>query len=892
MRAPRFVPAFGLMLLLGFCAARVVAAPGEGLAAPRLQTTLHHGRAGQAPARDGTAALVRRLEQAAAAADAKGILALGEPAISRPGFETFAATLTDPAPTRLVVNERDRLPLEGGGYRLIIEVFSEHGIEGRLGTWQLDVRPGAAAADPWRIASVGRLSVVTGLYRLSLNGAQQFDVHNLTVRSEDLVIEMATGRAFVAQVPEGPTALVLLGRGRIRFTPPDPAERIQVRIFSGGDALDAEIDMAFLRFPPSEFAARVDAGALRPRTVIPGDLRVATTLFNDYVTRSLQVDLSDLSRDRWSLLPSAGDFVGELRTRRFGTLTYTRSTSEAEDITLFDRKGRHNISVYTSASKLAARGRFYDEDDRAEYDVEDYDIEAEFMPDRGTVSATARLNLRMASDNVSSLTFRLADSLVVRGVYSAAFGRLLHLRVVGQNSVIVNLPALLARGTELSLNVVYGGRIAPQVFDREAIAFGQDLHEPIYVPIEQRWLYSNRSYWYPQSMVTDYATAKLRLTIPADFDVVATGDPMRAAGTAGPDGDRRRKTLRFEAGSPARYLAVVVSRLDQVTSTRIPAGGRDVALYVQSSPRQGGRIRDLTRSATAVFQFYASLVGDAPYPSFTLAAIESDRPGGHSPPYFALLNQVVIGSTFVWRNDPVSFDDYPAFFLAHEIAHQWWGHAVGWKNYHEQWISEGFAQYFAVLYAEKDRSPAVVAGLLRQMRQTAIAASGEGPVYLGYRLGHIRGDERVFRAVIYNKSAMVLHMLRRLLGDEAFYAGIRSFYAEWKFKKAGTDDFRLVMEKAGGRDLTRFFETWIYGSAIPRIRFTSQIADGSATIRFEQKEPVDAAVTVTVTYTSGATDDLLVPLTDRVTERTLPLKGPVRSIVANADQAALVEITR
>jgi len=254
---------------------------------------------------------------------------------------------------------------------------------------------------------------------------------------------------------------------------------------------------------------------------------------------------------------------------------------------------------------------------------------------------------------------------------------------------------------------------------------------------------------------------------------------------------------------------------------------------------------------------------------------------------------VVLGSTFVWQSDPVSFDDYPSFFLAHEIAHQWWGHAIGWKNYHEQWISEGFAQYFALLYAEKDRSRSVVSGIVRQMRQTAIAASDQGPVYLGYRLGHIRGDERVFRSVIYNKAAMVLHMLRRLVGDRAFFDGIRSFYGEWKFRKAGTDDFRQAMERAGGRDLSGFFDAWIYGSSVPRIRFTSRAGAGEATVRFEQHgDPVDVAITVTVTYRNGDSQETVVALTNQVTERTIPLTDQVRSITANADNAALVEIVK
>jgi aminopeptidase N len=178
------------------------------------------------------------------------------------------------------------------------------------------------------------------------------------------------------------------------------------------------------------------------------------------------------------------------------------------------------------------------------------------------------------------------------------------------------------------------------------------------------------------------------------------------------------------------------------------------------------------------------------------------------------------------------------------------------------------------------------------MRRWAIQQSRQGPVYLGYRLGHIKSDSRVFRALIYNKGAMVLHMLRRLLGDETFFAGVRQFYADWRFKKAGTDDFRRSMEAAGGRDLTAFFEAWIYGSRIPGLTFSEKVIDaGQAQIRFEhQGEVMPVPVTVTIVYRSGETEHVVVPVVDRVVERTLPLKGPVRSIEANRDHAALADI--
>jgi hypothetical protein len=843
---------------------------------------------------DGVTALLRRLEQAAAAGDRAAVRALGDPSISVPSFEDFAGAITSPRPSRVVVSERDRAPLAGGDLRLVVEVFAERGVEGRLGTWRIDVRAGPAPSDPWRIASVSRLSVVTGLYRLSLDAEVQYDVHDLVVRAPDLALEMRSGRAFVAATPEGPTAVVLLGRGRMRFTPAEPAERSQIRIFAGNDALDAEFDMAFLRFSPYEFASLFNPASLRPRKTNPSDLRKATGDFNELVGRTLQIDLADLSRDRWSLTPVQGDIIAELRTRRFGVLTYARSASEPEDVTVFDRKRRRNISVYTSAEKLAQRGRFYSEDDRLDYDILEYNLDLQMNPERAWVEGTARLKVRIRADSTTSLTLKLAETATVRGVYSPDYGRLLHLRVVGQNSLIVNLPAVIDRGTELLLNVTYAGPIAPQTLDGEAIQIGNpQAQEPVEIPLQPRFLYSNRSYWYPQSSVTDYATATIRLTVPYDIDAIATGELAGSPVPANEPGQRRRRTYVFGADRPVRYLATILSRFLPLDSSKMDAARSEVALQIQGTPRAGVRGRDVAERTASIFAFYSGLLGSAPYESFTLAVTESDRPGGHSPPYFAVLNQVVPGSRIVWRSDPVSFENYPAFFLAHELAHQWWGQAVGWKNYHEQWISEGFAQYFAALYAEKDRPDAVLPSLLRQMRHTAIDASDQGPVYLGYRLGHIQGNDRIFRSLVYNKGAMVLHMLRRLVGDEAFFAGLRAFYEEWKFKKAGTDDFQRAMEKSSGRDLQRFFDTWIFGSDIPHAKFTYHVSGTEAVVRFEQHgEPVDVAVTVTVTYRSGITEEVVVVLSEKQTERTLALKGPVRRITANADNAALVVFDR
>ena len=297
-----------------------------------------------------------------------------------------------------------------------------------------------------------------------------------------------------------------------------------------------------------------------------------------------------------------------------------------------------------------------------------------------------------------------------------------------------------------------------------------------------------------------------------------------------------------------RYLSCVISRFTRVASRDVvDPGRRDRGASRaadpdrrQANPRQVSRGRALVDRAASILEFYGSLIGEAPYPSFTLALTENDLPGGHSPGYFAILNQPLPLSPLVWRNDPVAFDGYQPYFLAHEIAHQWWGQGVGWKNYHEQWLSEGFAQYFAALYAAtRPRRRGVPATCCarcgagrsnNRIKARCISATGSGTS---------KAKAGCSARWSTTKGAMVLHMLRRLVGDDKFFAGLRQFYGAWKFRKAGTDDFRRAMEKASGQDLDGFFEGWIYGFGGAEIGFTSTLTPGEARIRFEHRRSGD-----------------------------------------------------
>ena len=871
-----------------------------------------YANAQTAPApNDGVSRVMRELERILIASDARAYAAL---ATSGANTSTeFHEEWLQPGVTRAVVQERLRAEISGVAkglaYDVYIDVLTEYGRNARVGTFLVRVFRETADATEWKIARLNVLTTVRGLYRLTVNPEKQYRIVNLALSAEDFELRVPNGVGFVAETDAGVTGIVILGRGEMTFSPTPAAEKGQVRIYSGNDVHTSRFDWVYLRAHPAEFDRRLDVTTFHARDVDPRDLRRAEAVFQENLPRSFGIELADLSRDRWSVIPKFGDLVAEMNTDR-GHLTYMKSVSDAEDIRFFDRTRNRTIAIYPSKEKLATRGPFFDEDDSVDFDIVNYDIDASFDPRREWIDGKATVLLTARRSPISSIVLTLAEPLTVRSVTSARHGYLMALRVSGQDDIIINLPQPLRPDELLDLEFVYGGRLPAVPPEREVIDLGltamQQSNDFFSIQALPSYIYTGRSGWYPQGDVTDYATATMRLRVPEGYTSVASG--LLEAGypkAMPPEGRMIWTEYRFSATQPVRYLGWATSRFVHVDSTSFsiePAEGDDPPLTgasytfgdisVESSGLLQRKGRELFEETQRIMKFYGSVVSDIPYPTFTLAMVERDQPGGHSPPYFAALSHPPPATPISWRADPAYFDGFPEFFLAHETAHQWWGQAVGWKNYHEQWISEGFAQYFAAMYAEHAKKEGVFRQVIAQMARWTLDRSDQGPVYLGYRLGHIRNDGRVFRALVYNKGALTLHMLRKLIGDQAFFRGLRRFYSTWRFKKAGTEDVKAAFELEANRDLDAYFDHWIYGSSLPRMRFSYTSEPDAVVVRFEQiGERFEVPVTVTLKHGTTSTD-VTVPVTDQVTTRRIPISSPVRAVGVNEDDAAPVVFVR
>ncbi len=177
--------------------------------------------------------------------------------------------------------------------------------------------------------------------------------------------------------------------------------------------------------------------------------------------------------------------------------------------------------------------------------------------------------------------------------------------------------------------------------------------------------------------------------------------------------------------------------------------------------------------------------------------------------------------------------------VAHELAHQWFGDLLTCRDWSNLWLNEGFASYFDPLFTEHDKGDDAF----------RLAMASDLASYLGsdrqYRRPIVEaryGDPwQMFDGVTYAKGACVLHALRGLVGDDAWWRGIKLYVATNKDKNVETADFRKAMETASGRDLAWFFDQWVYHGGHPELTARWRYEDDDKTLRLkvEQTQAVD-----------------------------------------------------
>jgi hypothetical protein len=227
--------------------------------------------------------------------------------------------------------------------------------------------------------------------------------------------------------------------------------------------------------------------------------------------------------------------------------------------------------------------------------------------------------------------------------------------------------------------------------------------------------------------------------------------------------------------------------------------------------------------------------------------------------------------------------------IAHELAHMWWGDLVTLADWRHMWLNEGFAVYASGIYAEEFISHERFISELLIWRDLYIDHGntyGHAPIY---------DPDYLFSVRVYFKGGWVLHMLRGILGDADFYAGMRNYAAQFAYGNADTWDFIDVMETTSGEELDWFFDEWVFGQAHPIYHYAWNYSGGGpydVNLVIQQVQPAAPAfrMPLTIRIYSGVNEyDFEILNQDEIQSYNFNVPSEPDSLVIDPDLWVLKE---
>ena len=300
---------------------------------------------------------------------------------------------------------------------------------------------------------------------------------------------------------------------------------------------------------------------------------------------------------------------------------------------------------------------------------------------------------------------------------------------------------------------------------------------------------------------SDKATVEWTVRAPAAYRVVANGELQEETPEPAAGGRPELRLTRWRSVRPLYTGVMVIGVAPFATYElgRTACGLGELPGCVPQSvwitPDVRGYMPGPFGRAGDIVALYSRLVG--PFPYEKLAHVQS------STRYGGMENaSAIFYADKIYRGRTMSEG-----LIAHESAHQWFGDAVTTREWPHVWLSEGFATYFAALWSESAHGDSAFLDDMRRMRESVLAdkMAMEKPI-IDESLSDLR---YVLNGLVYQKAGFALHMLRREVGDSAFFRGIRAYYAKYRHGNALTSDFVAEMERSSGAKLDWFFDQWM-----------------------------------------------------------------------------------
>jgi hypothetical protein len=505
-------------------------------------------------------------------------------------------------------------------------------------------------------------------------------------------------------------------------------------------------------------------------------------------------------------------------------------------------------------------------------DVLHNDIDIEVNPAGATITGSNTMTIRSLVNGLTQFTFRLRNNFtiteaLINGVVNIPPASIQQTANYGR---LIGLDRAYFAGEEFTLLISFTGPAVSRGFG--SIEFASQNGVPLIYTLSEPYYAAT---WWPckdggQSEPgdnADKATLTLAITAPAALKTVSAG---LFQGFDELSGSRRR--YRWASSYPiATYLVFFsttnYNQWSQTYSYPLPGGG--------------------TGTMPVEFSIYpaADTPGNRAAWELCLPMLEAFRPVFGLYP-FVDEKYGIYQFGFSGGMEHQTYTGQGAFgetLTAHELAHQWWGDNVTCRTWHDIWLNEGFATYGEAIWHERKPGSSGLPALHAHMAARRPSAVGDS-VYV-YDTADFN---RIFSSTYsYRKAGWVLHMLRHVVGDATFFQILADYREAFQGSAATTDDFAAVASATSGRDLTGFFERWIYGIGAPTYRYAVQPAtiDGQSYLRLyvsQSQQPsygvYDMPIDVRVDYDHGVQTTVI--RNDAIAEHfVIPLPGPAMSVM-------------
>jgi tetratricopeptide (TPR) repeat protein len=431
--------------------------------------------------------------------------------------------------------------------------------------------------------------------------------------------------------------------------------------------------------------------------------------------------------------------------------------------------------------------------EKARLRVDDYQIEAELTPHLHQISATAKVKFTALQD-LNVAVFELHNGLRVTKVLDANNKPLSAERVTQDSTVRVPLPQGLQKDATTSLTFEYEGQL--ETADDSPVP-GLKL---AYIGDDTSYLlYAGR--WFP---VSGYGlnrfTSTISVNVPSHMLVIGSGKSTvrdnPASKKPGSNG-LPTKTFTFVSTKPSFPGAIVAGVFQEFKSDE--AG---IDLHVFFKPAHQNVAPTYATTTVQEFTYFITSYGTPPSSKLNVVELPADTVPYIWAPEIAGLASSSITEKTNYR------------LLANAIAHQWWGVSLSPASKDDWWLTDGFSRYSEAMYVE---NAAGAAGLEEAVKDMSVGALAYDTVPLS-SASKLDIFSTEFQSLATDKGAMILHMLRWVLGEDKFLKTMREFATQFAGKSATMDDFRAIAEKNYGEQLTWFFSQWLDSTGAPEFK--------------------------------------------------------------------------